>query len=717
MSLRSGIQTKLFLLISALVAAITLVFTIGSWRWYGTTATRAVEQKALTYGQLVGRSAESAIAFDDHETAREAFDAVSVDPEVSAIALFREDGSILEGRGDIVGIKPGALSSRPTVERSAGAISCQALVTSREGPRGAVVVVVSKDALKQQLAALQAASAVLGLAVMVGGFIVAWRVSRSLARRIGRIAAEAGAVAAGSFNRAPVQDDSTDEVGRLAGAFNTMVGELRRLVHTIESSAAAEQERLQSMVAQLASRNRAMRLLLDSVGEGFLMLDRAGGIGSERSAAVDQWFGTPDLDATFWQYLASKDPDFAAWFEVSWEALTDNVLPYEVVIEQFPKRLEVGSLRFDVTVTPIFEDGLLASALVDIRDVTPQLARERVEGAQRDVLSLLEHALDDGPGYREFMAEAGALIDAIVHDRLQPMTELKRAIHTLKGACCVFGLVNLASYCHAMEDRMENDTLSKVDRTELDQRWRSTTTRLSGIFLKKTGAITIERQELDAFIDAIESDRSRDELLGHVRMLRLQSVDVRLKRFVDHATGLAARLDKRVEVSVDGGGLRFDPVAWGPFWGGFSHVLRNAIDHGIESHEQRELSGKPPVGMIAIRARLEGKKFILELSDDGRGIDWTLLAQRASIAGLPTATPADLEAALFADGLSTKSEVSDISGRGVGLGAARACCEALGGETWIKSMRGSGTTIGFAFPHAALGDAYAENAIGTARLH
>ena len=93
MSLRSGIQTKLFLLISALVAAITLVFTIGSWRWYGTTATRAVEQKALTYGQLVGRSAESAIAFDDHETAREAFDAVSVDPEVSAIALFREESA------------------------------------------------------------------------------------------------------------------------------------------------------------------------------------------------------------------------------------------------------------------------------------------------------------------------------------------------------------------------------------------------------------------------------------------------------------------------------------------------------------------------------------------------------------------------------------------------------------------------------------------------
>jgi len=146
MTARVGIQSKLFLLISALAVAMTLAFTFGGWRWYATAATQALEQKALTYGQLVSRSVESAIAFDDHQTAREAFSAVTVDADVSAVALFREDGSLLEGRGDVLALTPLRLSAKPSIQRSSEAITCQALVASREGPRGAVVVVMSKAA-------------------------------------------------------------------------------------------------------------------------------------------------------------------------------------------------------------------------------------------------------------------------------------------------------------------------------------------------------------------------------------------------------------------------------------------------------------------------------------------------------------------------------------------------------------------------------------------
>ena len=715
MGARRSIQTKLFLLVSALTLAITLAFTFGSWRWYEVAATSALEQKARTYAQLVGRSVESAIAFDDHETAREAFNAVTVDADIRAIALFRADGTMLEGRGDVVGISPRTLAAMPTIERSPTDISCQALVASREGPRGSVVVVLSKSSLARHLGVLKVASSLVALAIMAGGFAVAWWLSRNLARRIGRIAAEASAVASGELTRDPVIDTSSDEVGQLAGAFNTMVGQLRRLVGEIETNAADEQLRLEKLVAarteEVAARNEAMRLLLDNVAEGFLMVDSAGLVGAERSRAVDEWFGPPEPQITFWKYIASVDPDFAAWFEMSWDALCDESLPMNVAVEQFPTKLETGNRHFEVAITPILENGALARMLIDIRDVTHRLERERGERLQREVLGLLERALDDRSAYLGFVLEAGSLVTAIAGERLETSADTARAVHTLKGNCGLFGLTSLATFCHDVETRMleTGGKPSKVDRAELAKRWQSATGALTGIFSKDAGMHPVKRCELDGLVDAIASGEPRSDLLQRAMLLRLESVDARLNRLVTQGASLAARLGKQVEVSVDGGGLRFDPMAWAPFWSALAHVVSNAIDHGIETPERRALTGKPATGSIAIRAHLEDEQLVIELADDGSGIDWSRVVERARLAGLPTATRKDLEAALVVDGFSTKMEVGEVSGRGIGLGAVRACCAALGGTMSIGSQLGSGTTVRFGFSRAALGDAYAES--------
>src|SRR6185295_4651551 len=90
--------------------------------------------------------------------------------------------------------------------------------------------------------------------------------------------------------------------------------------------------------------------------------------------------------------------------------------------------------------------------------------------------------------------------------------------------------------------------------------------------------------------------------------------------------------------------------------------------------------------------------FVVSVSDDGRGIDWRKLAEKAAAAGLPTATRADLEQALFADSISTRDSVSETSGRGVGLGAVRAAVIGLGGSIEVESAAGQGTTFRFGLP-------------------
>jgi two-component system chemotaxis sensor kinase CheA len=123
------------------------------------------------------------------------------------------------------------------------------------------------------------------------------------------------------------------------------------------------------------------------------------------------------------------------------------------------------------------------------------------------------------------------------------------------------------------------------------------------------------------------------------------------------------------------------------------HAVRNAVDHGIETPEERSAAGKSMPANIYLRARVENADLVIELQDDGRGINWNKLAERAKQRGLPHHTQNELLEVLFMDGVSTRDEVSDLSGRGIGMGALRASCLALHGSVEVESQPGKGTLL------------------------
>jgi chemotaxis protein histidine kinase CheA len=128
------------------------------------------------------------------------------------------------------------------------------------------------------------------------------------------------------------------------------------------------------------------------------------------------------------------------------------------------------------------------------------------------------------------------------------------------------------------------------------------------------------------------------------------------------------------------------------------HLLRNAVDHGIESPEQRRAAGKPETGRIALRARHEGDMISIVVEDDGRGVDWEAIRRRCTARGIPFGSHEALVAALFTDGVSTAEKVTDISGRGVGMAALQATVRALGGNIAIQSEWGRGARFTMSFP-------------------
>jgi len=199
----------------------------------------------------------------------------------------------------------------------------------------------------------------------------------------------------------------------------------------------------------------------------------------------------------------------------------------------------------------------------------------------------------------------------------------------------------------------------------------------------------------------IVAGEPRSVIASQLVQLTRAPVAAALTELGERAAALAHKLGReQLAVHVNHDGTRLDRAHWAPFWSACVHAVRNAVDHGIELGDERRAKDKPAAGNLWLSAQHEEAGFVVELRDDGRGIDWAALAQKLRARGLRADTQAELEAALFVDGISTRSEVSETSGRGVGMGALRAAVEGLGGSVSVHSEPDLGTSMRFVFPHS-----------------
>jgi two-component system, chemotaxis family, sensor kinase CheA len=199
--------------------------------------------------------------------------------------------------------------------------------------------------------------------------------------------------------------------------------------------------------------------------------------------------------------------------------------------------------------------------------------------------------------------------------------------------------------------------------------------------------------------------RNMHRAVMRLRLVPLGGTFRRLPRWVRNVTD---KLGKSVEFSIAGDDVEADKSVVDRLFEPLLHVLRNAIDHGIEPGPLRAASAKPANGRISLTARREGDQIVIAVSDDGAGIDPDKIRAVALAKGL--LKEAELETfdeekllnLIFAPGFSTSSQVTDLSGRGVGMDAVRVAIEALGGRVSASSRVGVGTTIEFTLPQAVL---------------
>jgi two-component system chemotaxis sensor kinase CheA len=182
--------------------------------------------------------------------------------------------------------------------------------------------------------------------------------------------------------------------------------------------------------------------------------------------------------------------------------------------------------------------------------------------------------------------------------------------------------------------------------------------------------------------------------------LRVVPLGPSFERFRRPVHELSQRIGKRVDLIVEGGDVEVDVTLAEALRDPLLHMIRNAIDHGIELPERRTEVGKHWPGCITLSARYDGNFVVVQVIDDGAGLDEGRLLEKAKALGLATPTgDADaLHELLYQPGLSTAREVTDISGRGIGMDVVRRSVEALRGTISLESQPGQGLTVSIRIP-------------------
>ncbi|HVS18250.1 MAG TPA: ATP-binding protein [Planctomycetota bacterium] len=467
---------------------------------------------------------------------------------------------------------------------------------------------------------------------------------------------------------------------------------------------------VQQRTTELDDRNRAMRLVLDNVDEGLLTIDREGRLQPEYSSTVERWFGAPSPHETVIEYFARVDAGFADDFALAWEQCLEDLLPLELALAQAPTKLGSNGRHYGLTYRPIFDGPQsLAGLLIVIADRTAELERQRLEVEQKETMVALDRILADKSGFLEFLSEADDLLVTVSSFAPLSVTVHRRALHTLKGNCMTFGIQSVADICHRLEtavlDEHRGPTAAEIE--ELAGAWSRLKSRLAALLGEQARrSIEIEPDEFLEVLSAALRGIPQRELVGRIAELRLERTSLRLRRIADQAQRIAKRLNKPdVEVVIEDGGLRLDAERWAPFWSSFVHVVRNSLDHGVESADERKSCGKQGAGRVCITTAIEGEEFVVTIEDDGRGVPWEKLREHVRATGLPCDTREDLSEALFVDGISTAEQVTEFSGRGVGLAAVRAACVDRGGWIEVQSEPGLGARFSFHFPVADMAQA------------
>lgn len=549
-------------------------------------------------------------------------------------------------------------------------------------------------------------ASVTGLSLLLG-----WAITRTLTRSVRGLSVVAEAVQEKNDYTIRAEKTSSDELGLLTDTFNGMLAGIQQRDRELDTHRRDLEALVAERTRELSERNLEMQLVLDNIDQGLAMIDREGKFLGECSKTFAERFGKPPPGTPFHQHAAliEGDPRVSLALELGYDQLIADILPIEVALAQLPSHIVHADRHYALSFTRITHGGAPSGALLVTRDVTEELLAARAKVEQGERAQMFERIMRDRAGFAEFLAEGARLMRQIRNGtaaaqagagEVMPAEEM-RALHTLKGLTAVFDVRSVSAAAHELERALGAGTPAEIvaAQGELAAQWERCLDVVRPVLGRaQRQRVEMSLSELRELVARVESRAPHAEISRALLELRDEPVQLRLERIEDQLIRVARYLNKpEPSVRVRAGQVRLPGDRFRTFWSSLTHLVRNIVDHGLEPAHERVARGKPEKNRVELLARADERHVYIELADDGRGIAWERLAERAAQHGLPSSTRAELIQALFADGVSTADTITPTSGRGVGMSVVREACRALGGEIVVESEPGCGARFRFVF--------------------
>jgi two-component system chemotaxis sensor kinase CheA len=587
---------------------------------------------------------------------------------------------------------------------------------------------INEDANKDVLSLQRTVFVTLGILVTValamGGFI-AWRITNSVVQPITQMQVMMSEIATSQDFSRRVPVERMDEIGMSIVAFNAMIGKIQ------ESS------------QQLKQKTADIQAMMHYIPQGILTVVAGNKVHPEFSAYLETILETKDIAGRDLLELVFADSSFNAEILSQVEAAVSACIGEDSMNFQFNEHLLVSEVEkkmpdgrvkiLDLSWSPITDDmDTVVRLMLCVRDVTELKALAAAAGKQKRELDIIGQILAISQekfsgfveGSVEFLAENKKIIDAVgatPKDGLDPetVTELFRNMHTIKGNARTYGFLHLTNMVHEAEqtyDDLRKNPDAVWDQEKLLRELASASdaieeyAHINKVKLGRTGPgrragvekyLMVQKQDIQDALDVMDDSIRGTDLASmraaHQRvhnmlqMLGTVRVQEALEGILESLPSLAQELSKEPpHISIADHNIVLRTQIADLLKNVFMHLYRNSMDHGIETGSERVAKGKPAAGSIQLELALAEGKLQLKLRDDGRGLAVDYIRKKAIEKALITEdqklSPEEIAQLIFAPGFSTAEQVTEVSGRGVGMDAVKSFVEREEGSIELRFL-------------------------------
>lgn len=499
-------------------------------------------------------------------------------------------------------------------------------------------------------------------------------------------------------------------------------------IQVISDLLAQELER-RRLLEEIDKVNKDKVIILDNLEQALMLCDENGMILPGCSLEAKKLFGD-EIEgkslARVFNYNPKAESSVMSWLILVFKDVMDfkNVKPLGPSSFEKPNgqyiELDYNVVRGD--------DGSIQRLLIIGSDRTKERRFKQIADEEQGFVKSVMAIIKNWPDFNFLISEIKA-----VHKKMSEMLlkevgtdqidSISRAMHTIKGNCGIFSLTSLSTVINHLEDKIDNflenyDVKSsnckelaveivkefEAKFVEMLKRYEDII-RLFGDFDGSGKVISNEQIiKMKEFIlknHEENSDMHREFMQNFV----LESIHIGFRQYEQLVRNFSTQLNKNISLSISECDVMINRSHYTQFFSSLIHVFRNAVDHGIEDKFKRKKLGKGEQGHIrVVFQKRDDEKILILISDDGNGIDVEKVKAKAissevlSVKEIEKMDDNEICQLVFIPHFTTKSSASDLSGRGVGLDAVKYEAQKLGGEVWLESVLGEGTTFNFLLP-------------------